>query len=252
MFSCGNAVGLEVAAERLLHDHAPEAAPVLRREPRCAEPLADLAEELGRGREVEEVVPARAALLVEARADPRQLLVGLPPPEVALDVLQALLEPGPALLVERGGGLDEAPGLLAQERAEARRVELLAAHADHHQLVRQQPALPEVVERGDELALREVAGGPEDDEDGRPGRPFVANGLAPQASHGCPPGGAGLRTRRLVIPTPRERPSAGPSPETTASPVPRRVPRSRRASPTAASPRRCCPPATGSARTAPP
>ena len=151
----------EVVAERLLHD---QPHPALLRAP-----LADLfdcgREGLRRHREVVESVAARPALgvdLLEHAPNPvLTLLVG----ELGADVAHPRGEPVPDVLPERIAR-ELLHGLLHRGSELLRRVGR-ACNADDRELLREQLAIGERVERGNELALGQVARGTEDHDGAR-------------------------------------------------------------------------------------
>ena len=150
---------LEVAAERLLeHDARPAVA--VPRQAGDAEPLDDRPRQRGRGRDVEQVVRARAIL-------PPGLELGREPgveggiARIAGEVVQTLLEDSPAgvarvALVLRSGGPAHAGAefLPGQRRPSG---------ADDLAPAAQAADAPQTVERGDELPSRQVPRRTEDD-----------------------------------------------------------------------------------------
>ncbi len=154
----------EGGAERLLDDHphlgAGAAVEALR-----AERLDDHREELGRGREVEGAVERFARALVEAVEHERELAVDAVVVERAGHVLDVREQSREHVLV--GGAAREGADRLLALGAVV--VALLLFARDPHEVkaLGQRPLVREVVERGQQLAPREVAGGAEDHERGR-------------------------------------------------------------------------------------
>ena len=102
----------------------------------------------------------------------------VPEASTIADLLQDPLgELLPGRLVER-----ELPGepLEARPRFGPERIVRVGAspEGDEEELVREEVGPPELVERGDHLAVREIAGRPEEDEDARVGDPLEAEPLA--------------------------------------------------------------------------
>ena len=127
-----------------------------------AEEFDDVGEVLGRGGEIEETVAAGAELLVELAEFFVEGVVAGGVVEVHGVVLDLVDEGG-----ELGVGLidaasaDDAVLHVGGEGV----LQRAAGYADDGDLFGQQAGLVEVIERGQELALGEVAGGAEDDHD---------------------------------------------------------------------------------------
>ena len=163
--------GGEVVAERLLDD---QARPALGRAP-----LAELPDErrhrLRRDREVVDAVPARSAFLVELVQQVGELVLAALVGEVERDVAGRLGEPLPDL------GLEVVAPELADRVlhlvAELVVRPLRARGADDRELLGEELAAGERVQRREDLAVREVAGRAEDDEHARLGRPPRAEPL---------------------------------------------------------------------------
>ena len=151
----------EVVTERLL-DHEPD--PALRRAA-LADVLDERADRGRRHREVVEAVAHRAALLVELVQRLDELVLAMLVGEVERRVAHAVRELRPHLLVERIARviLDRLLHPLAEVVVALR----CARRADDRELLRQQPAERERVQRRDQLLRRQVAGRAEDDEDAR-------------------------------------------------------------------------------------
>ena len=135
--------------------------------------LADhVAEELRRDRQVERVVAAGAALLVELLDGAAQLLEGLVVVEVAGHEPEALGELLPHLLAELRAGV-----LLDRVVHDLREVlvgPVTPGEADQAEAGRQQAAVGEVVDRRHDLLARQVAGHAEEHQAARPGDPGKA------------------------------------------------------------------------------
>ena len=169
--------GLEVPPERLLDDDPPPAAArSLVVEAGAPEPADDLDERRRLGREVEQPVPARAALGVD-RVEPggealgHRLVV-----EVAAVVADVLGEGRPRVAVERLDARVLRDGL-AQLRGVRLVVVRAPTHGDERELLREQVGPPQLEERRDDLAMREVAGRAEQDEGGRVRHPVEPEAL---------------------------------------------------------------------------
>ena len=140
-----------------------------------AEVLDDVGEELGRGGEVEEAVAAGVELSVELGELRLEAVVACGVVEVHGEVVDVLDEG-----VELGvGGFDTAAlddavlhvgGEVVAERA--------AGDADDGEFFGKKAGLVEVIERGQELALGEVAGGAEDDDDAGVGDALALLGVS--------------------------------------------------------------------------
>ena len=155
----------EVVAERLLDD---QPHPALLRPP-----LADLGhrgrERLRRHGEVVEAVAAGAALGVELLEHLPDAILALLVVELGADVAHPRGEPVPDVLPERIAR--ELLHRLLHRGGELLRRLRRARDADDRELLRQQLAVGERVERGDQLALRQVARGTEDHDGARLGAP---------------------------------------------------------------------------------
>ena len=160
---CSSRARAQVGAERLL-DHDAHVGVRGAVEAGALDLLDDDREELRRGREVVGAVERLARLLVEHVERRAQRLVALGVVEVGGDVLDVLQQPVEHRVVGRAAReLDDRLAALAREVV----VALLApGDADQLEALRQRALVREVVERGEQLAVREVAGGAEDDERG--------------------------------------------------------------------------------------
>ena len=164
--------GLQVVAERLLDDHPTPRAVASVGEPVLLELPDDVTEELRRDRQVERVVAAGAALLVElldgALELPERLVVG----EVAGHEPDTLGELLPDLLAELG------PGVLLDRVVHDLREVLVGpvtpGEPDQAEAGRQQPAVRQVVDRRHHLLGGQVAGHAEEHQPARSGDPGKA------------------------------------------------------------------------------
>ena len=195
------AAGLEVVAEGLLDDDA-RPGPRAAGEARRAQVGHDVLVGAGRRGEVEEPVAAAAGGGVDLVQPLGEAGVGGGVAEVALLVVDA----GGEVVPE--GRLDRVARVLrdggAHLRAEVGVRVRPPREAHDARLRRQQAGAPQVVEGGQDLAMGEVAGGAEDDHDGRVGDPLEARadaqrvgvrGVASRvAVHDVPCAGGGLRT----------------------------------------------------------
>ena len=161
--------GGEVVPERLLDDDAPPRVPVLPDQAGRAELPDHLSEEARGDGEVEEHAAPRPVNLRHVAEQGGEAGVGRGVGVLARYVVERVAQLGPQRLVERGRGeLPDVPGLLLPElRVALRR----AGHPDDGQLLGEEPVGLEVVEGGQELPLGQVAGGAEDHDGARTGRP---------------------------------------------------------------------------------
>ncbi len=129
------------------------------------QPLHDVAEKLGRDGIVKEIVAVRVVLLIGLGQRFLQLVVSGGIVEISTDVTDAADKPFPQIGVDRAGGElfevfdDFFPRIVIAHG--------VAAHANYGELARQQLLAGKVVERGNQLAARQVAGKAEDDHDTR-------------------------------------------------------------------------------------
>ena len=148
----------EVVPERLLDDQAcPSPGP-----PPGLELVHDRSDRLRRNRQVVNAVPRGATLLVELLQEVHHLLLAAVRGEVRAHVVHSGGEPFPDVLThlvapELGRGFTH---LLAPRLGRV----LRAGDADHGEVPGQEAAELERVERGNQLAMSEIAGGAEDDE----------------------------------------------------------------------------------------
>ena len=163
-----------IVAERLLDDHAPPGLARLRREAHLAEAVHDVAEEVGRGGQIEEDVAAGAVLLLDRAQALRQARVGLGGPEVAGRVVGPLAQPLPEVGIHVLGG--EAAQVGGEPLPEGLAGHLRRCEPQDRELVAEEAAPLEVQEGGEELPLRQVSRGPEDRE-----RAGIPGGSAPVA-----------------------------------------------------------------------
>jgi hypothetical protein len=165
----------QVVTERLLDDHPAPGVLVVLGQPGTLQLLDDLGESLGRDRQVEGVVTAGAAALVELLDRHRQRVEGARVAELARDEVHALRQVGPDLLAERRARvlLDRLVGDLPEVLV----LPVAAGEAHQRETGRQQPPVGQVVDGGQQFLTGEVAGHAEQHEHARPGHPgdaFVA------------------------------------------------------------------------------
>src|SRR5450759_3210987 len=128
-------------------------------------PLDDVAEEVGRGGEVKKIGAVGVVILVDLGKRFFQLVIGSGIVEISTHVTYAADEPVPQFGIDGAGcELFEVFGDLLPRIVIAHGA---AAHADHGELARQQLLAGEVVESGNQLAARQVAGKAEDHHDTR-------------------------------------------------------------------------------------
>ncbi len=154
---------LEGGAERLLDDEADLAVLVVG-ELGAAEPLDDDGEEGGRGGEVERAVERLAGLLLALVEHLAELAVDGLVVERAGHVADVLEQAVQDVVVGRAPG--EAADRLLALLAVVLVLFFFARHADQVEALGQRALVREVVERGQQFAPGEVAGGAEDDERG--------------------------------------------------------------------------------------
>jgi len=194
---------LEVVAEGLLDDDArPAAAALLTVEAGSTEVLDDGPVGRGRRGQVEEPVAARAARGIDAVEAVSQRPVRLGRREVALLVVDAGGEVGPQ------GGLDGQPRVVRDRHCHLGAVGLVRVRppgvAEHARLRRQEPGPAQVDEGGQDAAVRQVAGGPEEDDRARLRHLLQAQALAQRVREGAgpapstAPGGPGATGRRAA------------------------------------------------------
>jgi hypothetical protein len=146
--------GLEVGAERLLHDHARAVG-----EADLPERLHDPGHRLRRHREVVEPLDGAAEVVLRAPRRRGELVAGT---RVGARIREVLRELPPAVARLQAAELLRR---LPRERAELVVAERPARGPDHPVPPREQARLEEVVETGEELAAREVARRAEEDDD---------------------------------------------------------------------------------------
>ena len=109
--------------------------------------------------------------------------------EIALEIMDALFQPRPHGIVHLADGVSA--DVLGQLLAEGLVGEVVEGRADQRKLARQQLGLGEVVQRGDELALGQIAGRAEDDHQARvAGSARRTGGVGGEGAfgvHQCPP-----------------------------------------------------------------
>ncbi len=153
---------LEIGAEGLLVDHPPPAVRFVQ-EARIAQALRGGLEELWREREI---VEASSRSMLFERGLERLQAGGVG--HIRGHVVHALLECAPAFLQVIGH-------LLGDLRAELRVAQRASRHADHARVLGESAVLREAGQRGHQLALGEVARGPEDHDLNRH-RPVISRG----------------------------------------------------------------------------
>ena len=158
-----------------------------------------MANDDGRDRQVERVVAAGAALLVELVDRLGEQVEGGVVVEVARHEADALGQRAPDLLAERRAGL--LADRLVDDLAEVLVGPVAPGEADQREARRQQAAVGEVVDRRHQLLAGEVAGDPEDHQ------PARARRCAAAACRGGRAAGWRPAATRAGL-TPRPRPSA--------------------------------------------
>ncbi len=157
--------GFEVVPERLFNDDPAEVPVAFSREACVAELLDGGPEQLRGRRQIEDDAAAGLALFVERFEALAQLAVGGRIFGIERHVVHAFEQPGQ-------DGAVRLPACRLLQILSGTLPELLVAHlrsrhADDREPVGQEPSLAKVVERWNQLALREVARGAEDDEQTR-------------------------------------------------------------------------------------
>ncbi len=153
--------GVQVGAERLLDDD-PDLCALALVEPLLAQHARDHGEERGRSRQVEQPVERDPGLLVELVEQPAELVVAVRVVERLADVAHPPEQRVEHLLVGRAAR--ELEDRLARQLAEAVVADVRARDADQVEPLGQRPLVREVVDRRQQLALRQVARRPEDDQ----------------------------------------------------------------------------------------
>src|SRR6266436_4102500 len=148
-------------AERFFDDDTGPLAVLFLGEAGLTELLHDGREKSRRNREVEKSIPSGAVFFIDVVDLLPQALERLGILKVALDVIDTLGEPGPNCGVDLGGRIFG--DFFRKSFAKTLRGEIVAGEADDGELFGEQIVGGEVAERGDELALSQVAGGAEDD-----------------------------------------------------------------------------------------
>ena len=166
--------GGEIGAERLLDDDAPPGAVVFARQAGFAEMAADRGKARRRRRQIKQPVAFRAALALDAGKLLADLLVGRVVVGIALDIGDAAEQALDHALVDVARGeFRQAFGEIVGERF-AR--EWTAGDADQGKCFRQQPGHGEIIERGHQQPVGEVARRAENNETARIGRPRRGGG----------------------------------------------------------------------------
>ncbi len=153
---------LEVRAKRLLDDQAMTCAIGAAGQPGGGEVLRGLAEVLGRGRQVEEVILADLGALRQHLQLLRQAFVGLDIVQFSLEVVDARRQLLPDGVIDRLR-VGELQQRLAQILAELVVGLGATGESDDREIIRQEVILGQVIEGRNDLAVGEIARGPEDD-----------------------------------------------------------------------------------------
>ncbi len=167
---------LQVVAERLLdHDAPPATALGVVGHPGALHLLEHDREHRRRDREVERRVALDAVRLLHADQRLGQGVEGVVVVERAGHEPDAVGQPGPDVVPEAGAGAVLRG--LAGQLGEVAVTPVAPGEADHREAGRQQAAVGQVVDRGDQLLASQVTGHPEHDQRARarhPGEPAVA------------------------------------------------------------------------------
>src|SRR5260370_23689149 len=147
-------------AERFFDDDTGPLAVLFLGEAGLTELLHDGREKSLSDREIEKPVAAGVVLLIDIVDLLRQTLERLGILKVTLDVIDPFGEPGPNCGVDLGGRIFG--DFFRESLAKTFRSEIVAGEADDGELLGEQIVTGKVAERGNELPLGEVAGGPED------------------------------------------------------------------------------------------
>ena len=157
--------GFEIGPERFFQNHSRPASFARLVQAGFLQILHDRFELLGRGGEIKKTIAARAALLIEAVETFRQLLVALLVAEFALMIEERLGEAIPDFVAHGLPG--EIPGRFLHFMAELLVRLGPAGEADHRDRRWHLAVRRDVVERGHEFAVSEVAGRAENDDGAR-------------------------------------------------------------------------------------
>src|SRR5271166_1614480 len=125
--------------------------------------LDDDAEKVGRGRHIEKEIAVLAVIVIDLPETIFEARISGGIVEISADVVDALDEVIPDFCIDGAAGkfLEIFSGLFARVLV----AHGTAAEADDGEIGREQLLAGEIVERGDELAAREVSGKAEDDHD---------------------------------------------------------------------------------------
>src|ERR1700675_1567249 len=144
-----NLGGIEIVAKRFFDNHAPPVVVFFLHQADLRNPLDDVAEEVGRGSEIEKIVAVRVVLLIDLGKGFFQLVVSSGVIEIPTYITYAADKPFPQFGIDRSGGeLFEAFGELLARVIIAH---WSAAHSDHGELAGQQLLAGEIVESGNQL-----------------------------------------------------------------------------------------------------
>src|ERR1019366_881549 len=96
--------GFQIMAERLFDNHAPPMAVLFSHQADLRDPLYDVAEEVGRSGEIEEIVAVGVMLLVNLGQRFLKLVVSSGIVEISTDVIDALNKPFPQIFINGASG----------------------------------------------------------------------------------------------------------------------------------------------------
>src|ERR1019366_5219163 len=152
--------GIEIVAKRFFDNHPPPMVILFGHQADFRKPLDDVAEEVGRGGEVKKIVAVGVVILVDFGKRFLQLVIGSGIVEISTHVTYAADEPFPQIGIDGASGelfevvCDLLPRIVIAHGA--------AANADYGKLARQQLLAGKVIESGNQLPARQVAGKAED------------------------------------------------------------------------------------------
>ena len=152
-------------AERFFNNHPAPVAVLFDHQAGFGYPFDDIAEKVGRGSKVKKVVAMGVVILVHLGERFFQLVVSSGIIEISTDVIHAADEGVPEFSVDGAGG--ELLEVLAEFFSRVVMAHGSAADADDGEVGREQLLAQEVVEGGNKLASRQVAGKAKDRHDAR-------------------------------------------------------------------------------------